>query len=65
MRHKVYSDKSWYSRNNLGPALQGEEYARRLTDMELGSRVMLKQLWREHPRILRALEAQGNMVVHP
>ena len=62
---KVYSDKSWYSRNNLGPALNGEEYARRLTDMELGSRVMLKQLWRSHPRILKRLADQGNMVVHP
>lgn len=61
---KVYSDKSWYSRSNLGPSLHGEEYARRLTDMELGSRVMLKQLWRSHPRILRSLEAQGHQVVH-
>jgi len=48
----------------LGQGIYGPEYDDRAFEMELGSRVFLITLWREHPGILAhlALKGSGNVL---
>lgn len=64
-RKSFWAEHPSYSRPNLGSAVYGEEYDRRLCEMENGSKALLQAIWHSHQRVMLVAKAHGRLVVQP